>query len=371
MIRGKVGKQVLWIGTTKENPRNGEGAFARLKDGSILYLYTQFCEANGDDHGGARLCACFSRDEGETWTEPAVMIEKDEKAQNIMSPTLFRMKNGLLGVAYDRKEYSPDGALYCIQAFSFSEDEGKTWSPWKPIYPEKSYYCMVNDCALVQKNGRIVIPVGTGGDGYRYFGSGVVNLISDDHGETWSRLPQTILSPYSDSWNLQEPGLLELDDGTLWEWFRTGYGYQYQSFSRDGGESWTRPEPNLYFSSPDSPMRVKRVGKFAVAVYNPMAYNAFSGVYERWGSVKRAPLLCAVSEDGGRSFDSTGQTVHRGFMEPFEKRLYALETELECSYCYPAIQETKDGFLVAYYHSDGGACLNCMKMVKVYFDELT
>ena len=32
----KVGKEVLWLSCSDENPRNGEGAFIRLKDGKIV-----------------------------------------------------------------------------------------------------------------------------------------------------------------------------------------------------------------------------------------------------------------------------------------------------------------------------------------------
>ena len=36
----KVGRPVLFLATGPNNPRNGEGAFIRLKDGSILFAYT-------------------------------------------------------------------------------------------------------------------------------------------------------------------------------------------------------------------------------------------------------------------------------------------------------------------------------------------
>jgi hypothetical protein len=45
---------------------------------------------------------------------------------------------------------------------------------------------------------------------------------------------------------------------------------------------------------------------------------------------------------------------------------------MENSYCYPAIMEVNDGFLVAYYHSDNtDACLNATKITKVSLDELS
>ena len=50
---------------------------------------------------------------------------------------------------------------------------------------------------------------------------------------------------------------------------------------------------------------------------------------------------------------------------------YLLEDDTTNSYCYPTIIEVDDGFLVAYYHSNGtNMCLNSTKITKVRFEEL-
>ena len=38
----KIGKEVLFLSTCKENPRNGEGSFIQTKDGRIMFVYTQY-----------------------------------------------------------------------------------------------------------------------------------------------------------------------------------------------------------------------------------------------------------------------------------------------------------------------------------------
>ena len=101
----KIGKEVLFIRTGEKNPRNGEGTFVRLLDGRLMHLYTEYCGNAWVDHAVARLSACYSSDEGESWSAPTVCLEKDEKAENIMSPSLFRMKNGELGMVYLRKAH--------------------------------------------------------------------------------------------------------------------------------------------------------------------------------------------------------------------------------------------------------------------------
>ena len=60
------------------------------------------------------------------------------------------------------------------------------------------------------------------------------------------------------------------------------------------------------------------------------------------------------------------------YIDGFVKDTYLLEDDVTSSYCYPAILETEDGFLVSYYHSDGGPiCLNATKVTKVYKSEIS
>ena len=66
-------------------------------------------------------------------------------------------------------------------------------------------------------------------------------------------------------------------------------------------------------------------------------------------------LMLCVSDDGGVTFP----------------RSYLLEDDPKNAYCYPAVIEVADGFLVSYYHSNGtGQFLNCTKITKVSFDEI-
>ena len=152
---------------------------------------------------------------------------------------------------------------------------------------------------------------------------------------------------------------------------RTAYGHQYQAFSTDGGEHFGAVTPALRFTSPDAPMLVKQVGDLALAVFNPIGYHPLREKTELWGSPKRTPYVCAVSRDGGRSFVDGRATSANGGFRDFIASSYLLEDDENESYCYPAILEVKDGFLVAYYHSNGaGNCLNCTRITKVLYEEL-
>ena len=91
--------------------------------------------------------------------------------------------------------------------------------------------------------------------------------------------------------------------------------------------------------------------------------------YGRMGQSPAHPYVCAVNRDGGLSFVEA--TKGGGGFRAFTASCYLLEDDQSESYCYPAILEVADGFLVAYYHSNGtGICLNSTKITKVRYDEL-
>ncbi len=371
----KIGKQVLFLETGKGNPRNGEGAFIRLKNGDILYAYTEYFGKDWADHATAHICACISCDEGESWSDKFVLLEKDDSAENYMSVSLIRMANGDLGMIFlrkenkNKKEMTHYTDLLCMPMFTRSADEGKSWSAPIVMGVDDGYYCGINDGVLVQKSGRILMPMSAS---TRDNAATVIIAYSEDDGATWGVLDHVFETPFSENkCGLAEPGLYELEDGKLWMWCRTPYGHQYESRSCDNGASWTPAQPNFYFTSPDSPMRVKDVGEYTVAVFNPVPCLCTREDYTVRGSIRRTPFVCAVSDDRGRSFECLDGYITGKKMIAFTSRAFLLEDDLSSTYCYPAIMATQDGFLVAYYHSNGGDyTLNCLKIAKVYFDEI-
>ena len=368
----KIGKEVAFIRTGDGNPRNGEGTFARMKDGSILHAYTEYYGDSWADEATARIAAVVSCDEGETWSSPFVLLEKDAEAQNYMSPSLLRLPNGELGMIFLRKEVNELGAqvnevrILCMPVFVRSSDEGKTWSRPVECMSRPGYYCGINDGVLLQRSGRIMMPVSTYPDGT------VVILCSEDCGESWYELDKVLRSPFEGfTGGLEEPGLYEHENGELWLYARTVYGNQYQCRSSDNGRTWSGVVPNLYFTSPNSPMRIKKVHGLTLAVFNPVGGNCMRDDYSARGSIRRTPLVCAVSRDDGASFNDFTGLVSGSKIIKFRENAYLLEDSLKDTYCYPSIIETSDGFLVAYYHSDGGNYTLCStKITKVYSDEI-
>ncbi len=353
----KVGKQVKLITTSSGNPRNGEGSFIRLKNGAIMFGYTEFLGNSREDDETAQITAVTSFDKGESWAEKKVLFKKPEKALNIMSLSFLRMNNGDIGAFYIEK--NPDGTDKIM--FSRSADEALNWS--EPVncldcLEKDDYYVLNNDRVIRLKNGRILFAVArhtvhTHKD--CFMPGEVCFFYSDDDGKSWKKSETELKCPFpKDPNGFQEPGLYELRDGRIWCYIRTGLGFQFEAFSEDLGESWSTPEPNTFFSSPCSPMLIKNCGKLTVAVFNPVPEHILRDDDEEfWG---RTPYTIAVSTDKGLTFK--------------KENIFYLEDDLNNGYCYPAVFDGEDYLLVAYYHSNNSdICLNSTKIVKISLDE--
>lgn len=348
----RIGKEVLFSRTSSECPRNGEGSFLRLKDGSILFAYSRYCGGTNDDHAPADIYGIYSMDEGETWHRNRMLVSHEKEANNYMSVSLLRMKNGDIGMFFVRT--GKDNS--CVLMMVRSADEGETWTIPTRCILEDGYFVVNNDRVIRLASGRILFPAN-----YHRVVNGELDkgvfctFASDDDGITWHELPTRIESPFPHvgATGLQESGLYQFPNGRIWSYSRTDLGMQYECFSDDEGVSWSKISPNKLFTSPASPMLVKRVGKYTVAVFNPIPWNCTKNV-PAWGG--RTPLACAVSEN---------EDVF------VAKDIFLLEDDPLNEYCYPAIIEVEGGFLVAYYHSDGsGLSLKAMKIIKVLFDEI-
>ena len=355
----KIGREVLFLKAKNGNPRNGEGTFLRLKKGAILFVYSKFSGNDWNDECAADIASFTSYDEGETWVEGRIIFKHDNESRNFMCPSLIRMNNGDVGLIFLKKFRNNEGSIPC---FSRSADEGKTFSsPEKFNNDDNTYWVIENDHAIRLQNGRMILPANM----HSKLENGEVKIIghglkcifaSDDDGITWREIAerQDIPFPEQSETGLQETMLYQHEDGKLHAFSRTDLAFQFECYSEDNGETWTNSVPNRFFSSPDSPLLIKKAGKYTIAVFNPIPNyttrpNADGNV---WG---RSPLVCAVSEDDGITFD----------------RIFALEDDPNNGYCYPAIIEGEDYFLVSYYHSNNSdSPLTSCKTLKIMFDEI-
>ena len=348
------GRAVLELKANAEYTRHSEGAFLRMKDGSILYAYSRFRESSRDD-APSDIVGCFSYDEGETWTEPTPFLNAaDYNSHNIMSVSLLRMQNGDVGLFFGSRQKPTMG----LHHLALSNDECKSF--YRTVVcslPDRpGYYVLNNDRVVRLRSGRLVMPLAFHRGGYNtrepgsvYFEwrSVLMFLLSDDDGQTWRESADAVFPPFNRSKSgLQEPGVLEREDGSLWAWARTDRMWQYECFSFDGGEHWTQAQISQ-FTSPNSPMQVKRreSDRSLTAVWNPIPN--YNGRVRYKGFAGRTPIAYARSFDDGVTWT-----------EP-----EVIEGAEDCGYCYPSIFYTNDGCALVGYCSgtpkEGDCLTNC------------
>jgi len=185
-------EMVLRLGAAPGNPRNSEGSFAELKDGTLLFAYSRFNGDSWNDHAGADIALIRSKDQGKTWSEPEILVRQEPGWGNVMSVSFLRLRSGRILLVYGVKrnvEGCPDARGVCC----CSDDDGQTWSKPQYIMQSLGYYVINNDRLVQLKSGRILLPSAfhrwRGGDyGIDYRAIGVV-FCSDDDGQTWYEAP--------------------------------------------------------------------------------------------------------------------------------------------------------------------------------------
>ncbi len=320
---------VLKIDPSEEFPRNSEGAFITLKSGKILFAYTQFY-GGSSDHSKARIVTIESNDNGITWSKTPRILVENRGGFNVMSVSFLRLKSGKIALFYLVK----NGLHDCKPYVQLSSNETLSWSEPRLMVTPVGYFVMNNDRVIQLENGRLVAPVSfhrpiwRDGEKSADWRGIAMWYLSDDEGQTWyeSNLWWALPVP-EQSTGMQEPGVVELSNGTIFSWVRTNTGTQYGFYSMDQGLTFSPPQPTSLIS-PVSPASIKRIPKTPDIL---AVYNDHSGRFPYAGK-RRNPLVIAVSKDGGITW-------------PDRKMI---ESDLDGHYCYTAIHFVDDSVLLAY-----------------------
>jgi len=354
-MREIASKLVLDLGPTKDNPRNSEGSFIRLDDGTILFAYSRYSGTHWHDHQPCDIVLIRSVDEGETWSEPEVIVAAEQMGTtNVMSVSAIRQKDGSIGIYFLIKlfEDGPIGehtGLYSEIGRAVSVD-GKNFRVERCGFDApKGYYVFNNDRLVRLSDGRLAYPASKmeNKDGF------ATVFISEDDGATFRVHDRLIrkTSAFRSPRGLEEPGLIEHYDGSIRLWMRTDMGFQYECYSYDALKTFTDPVPSE-FTSPRSPMEIERCCDGSLfSIYNPIPmYNG--RITSRASYYGRDPLIIRKSTDDGRTWGDC----------------YVIESDPERGFCYPAMFFTADdGILVAYCRGGGddGFCLNRLGIRKI------
>lgn len=332
---------VLDIPATDEYPRHSEGDFVTLTNGDILFVWTRFYGGSAD-HSPSHLAAVRSSDGGRTWSEKPEVIVENFADQNVMSVSLLRLRDSSrIMLFYLVKNSFHD----CRPYVQFSDDECRTWTEPRRIVENPGYYVVNNDRVVQLSTGRLVAPCAWHRPIFRNgklsvdFRAIDIFLLSDDGGETWREAANWRAIPDGESTSgLQEPGVVELADGSIFCFARTDMGYQYGFWSHDHGETWSMPCPSSLVS-PVSPASIERIPGTDDLL---AVYNDHSGRFP-FAEKRRNPMVVAISQDGGRTW-------------PIARMI---EDNTDGHFCYTAIEFVGKSVLLSYYAgqrsiADGG-----------------
>lgn len=341
----------------ENNPRNSEGAFLTLKDGTILFAYSRFKGESQADFAPSDICLVRSGDGGRSFGESRIVLTcEEEQAVNIMSLSLLDMENGDIGLFYLVRTTRTLMQMFMRR----SADGGKTFGDRVLCTAQEGFFVVNNDRVTRLSSGRILIPAArhqTGREsgeesGKIFFDSRAetVFFYSDDDGRTWNIAEGKCCMPYAKNClsGLQEPGVIELIPGILWGWARTDLGRQYEMFSMDNGNTWTGASPSG-FTSPNGPLSMKRDPQGNIlAVWNPIPeYNGREKKTEIFTG-GRTPYVLAISRDNGKTFTEG----------------CAFESEEDHGYCYCAIHFTGEAVLLA-YSAGGPKDRSCLARTRI------
>lgn len=311
---------------TDEHPRWTEGSIVHLNDGSLLYAVTQFLDG-GSDFSQAQIVARRSRDDGRSW-EPQHVLQKSSGKMNVMSATLRRMqqpRDDTIAFCYLEKNSFDNLHAYV----RFSTDEAQTFGDPIRITTEPGYHVMNNDRITQLSSGRLLAPVAWTPDVHANNHFVSYCYLSDDGGQTWRKGKGQVDQPKRGA---MEPEVIELKDGRVMMIARTQLGYIANSYSSDGGDTWSEPG-KLSVQAPEAPATLRRIPSTGdlVLIWN----NTFTDGAGHGGS--RTPLTAAISEDEGNTWTHVRN----------------LETDSDRTYSYASLIFAKDRAVISYWEGEG------------------
>ena len=270
-----------------------------LRGGRIALFY-----AEGPLHQQSAY-ARFSTDNGVTFGAPQRLFDfpGDRGSFGIGAALLSREGTvhlfGLDYYGFDFKDRSKSKS-YLWHARSL--DGGKTWQPVQKVDFGLEYTGSSNS-AFQLKSGRIIAPAS--GLTERRIGPWVsLAPYSDDDGATWNRPRQQItMNTGAADWyesGAVEPVGIELKDGRVWLLPRSQDGYQWETFSKDGGVTWTPVQHTRFVSNQSAMAAVRLLDGRLMLFWNNCGAEGLGDI--GWGNAERAVMAAALSHDEGKTW---------------------------------------------------------------------
>ncbi len=221
----------------------------------------------------------YSEDGGKTWVDPYMIIDPVDDSVQTVLPLFMLYENEMWIIWYD---YGAPSGTYAIKSSNYDAENIAEVS-WTE--PKKMFDRMIHHRPTELSDGTLIVG-SLGGDKTVTYAERSINK-----GETW----QTYGKAKSDVNSYKKAKIVEKRDGTLWmlsQLEQGAGGGMEQSFSSDGGKTWTKYEHDLTppLISPGARFEITRLRSGNLAFVSYATTNA------------RTDLTVYLSEDDGATW---------------------------------------------------------------------
>lgn len=291
-------------------PESHSATIAETPEGLIASWF------GGTKEGNKDVCIWTSHLKNGEWTEPSKVADgvlNDSTRYACYNPVLFYAPNGELLLFY---KIGPNVAGWTGWMMR-SKDNGHTWGAREAL-PEGFLGPIKNKPVLL--NGVLLCPSSTEKDGWKAHIE-----YTTDFGKTWTKS-----GPINDGTTIQaiQPSILQHADGRLQILCRSRNTTINESWSSDGGKTWSEMKPSALPNNNSGTDAVTLSDGRQLLVYNHVLPDA------SWvkGKGPRTPLNVSVSKDGKTWFAAL-----------------VLEESPISQYSYPSVIQTEDGLVHVVY----------------------
>lgn len=211
----------------------GIPSLARSPKGRLWAVW--YASPTGGEDQNNFVLAVTSGDDGQTWSEPVLVIDPDGKGPvRAFDPEIWVDPNGKLWVFW-AQAVGHDGSIAGVWAITTNTPEEA-----KPVWskPRRLTDGIMMCKPTILSSGEWVLPAST----WRKTDHSARVVVSSDQGKTWNVRGGCQIPPSMRAFD--EHMIVERKDGSLWMLVRSKTGYLLESISRDRGKTWPTAKPS-------------------------------------------------------------------------------------------------------------------------------
>lgn len=278
---------------------------AHMKDGAVMAVYST-PTGYYSKPGSTWIAGRITKDGGKTWSPEGVIARHPDCQPS--HPSVLTTRDGVMHVFYlGFKKWKWQGVNPTEEAQSDlwttrSRDNGATWSEPQMIFKG---YTGASNGAIETRDGHLIAP-------YSHYVNDPGRLVSQvsistDGGKTWNLGDGIDIGGAGDHEGALEPCVIELKDGRVWMLIRTSRKFFWESFSPNGGKTWSTAKATT-IDATSAPGHLTRLADGRIAL-----------VWNR-AEKKRTELHLALSADEGKTWSpslNVAQGTAGGATYPF------------------------------------------------------